>query len=489
MSNPLKAFLTIALALLFGGGIAYRASQNRNVDAHNSATSSQIVPVNEPTIGVRVKVNGLRNRQKPGLQRTDPGIEAALAKIRAALEAPGRVELYPQPEMKKAIRELREGYREAIPILREALHGADLEARRRAAGGLAFLSIAAADAVPDLIEMLRDSTTMQDAIQAAAALQSIGVKAEAIPDLVNALDGNQHAREGVGAHFPAFLKEAAQKGADGGLLDSAVAKLTDDNDDSRLSGLSSIAGLGPVAIGAIPALKEFITQPNREDLKVFAEKLLGDLDTDSGREHDDPAWQQAQAEQAERARVFSEKARVGQATVPELITALRELPEAIPAAAQALGAIGYEEMSRRSHDNPRSNQEFVDATIMLTQIAASNQPLESRRAASEAFRELQPMQEKLLYTVDETSPAFAVISNALPSLSGLARVQVESRFNMMFEATRLMWTAQERSGEITDYQGSFLENYARELKKIDMRTYREFVAAMRKSDPKFQQQP
>jgi len=65
----------------------------------------------------------------------------------------------PQPEMKKAILELREKYREAIPILREALHGPDWEARRRAAGGLAFLSIAGSNAVPDLIEMLRDSPT------------------------------------------------------------------------------------------------------------------------------------------------------------------------------------------------------------------------------------------------------------------------------------------------------------------------------------------
>jgi len=89
------------------------------------------------------------------------------------------------------------------------------------------------------------------------------VKEDAIPDLVNALEGNQQAREGVGAHFPSFLKEASQKAidaADGGLLDSAVAKLTTDNDATRLSGLLSIDRLGPVAIGAIPALKEFVSQ-------------------------------------------------------------------------------------------------------------------------------------------------------------------------------------------------------------------------------------
>ena len=34
-------------------------------------------------------------------------------------------------------------------------------------------------------------------------------------------------------------------------------------DATRLSGLLSIERLGPVAIGAIPALKEFASQPNR----------------------------------------------------------------------------------------------------------------------------------------------------------------------------------------------------------------------------------
>jgi len=45
---------------------------------------------------------------------------------------------------------------------------------------------------------------------------------------------------------------------------------------------------------------------------------LGEIDPNFGRERDDPALQEAQAE---RARVFSEKARTGQATVQELITA------------------------------------------------------------------------------------------------------------------------------------------------------------------------
>jgi HEAT repeat protein len=391
--------------------------------------------------------------------------------------------------MKKAISELHEHYREAIPLLRDALHHPDWEVRRRAAGGLGFLSIAASEAVPDLIEMLRNAPTMQDAVQAGAALQSIGVQADAIPELVNALDQNHLAREGVDAHFPGLVEKASQRAkdaADGGLLNRAIANLNAESDNTRLNALSDIGGLGPVAIDAIPALKDFISQSNREDLKMYAEKLLNEIDPNYRRERDDPAFQQAQAE---RVRVFTEKARAGQATVQELISALRELPPAIPVAAQALGAIGYEELSRRVHESPQSSQEFMDATIMLTQIAASNQPLEARLAASEAFRQLQPMREKLLYTVEEAAPAFAVITNALPSLPGAAREQIGSRLGNMLDQARLMWTAQQRSGDITDYQGSFLETYARELAKLDQRTYDQFVGAMRKTDPKFLQQP
>jgi hypothetical protein len=213
---------------------------------------------------------------------------------------------------------------------------------------------------------------------------------------------------------------------------------------TRLNGLSDIGGLGPVAIDAIPALKDFISQSNREDLKMYAEKLLNEIDPNYRRERDDPAFQQAQAE---RVRVFTEKARAGQATVQELISALRELPPAIPVAAQALGAIGYDELSRRAHESPQSSQEFMDATIMLTQIAASNQPLEARLAASEAFRQLQPMREKLLYTVEEAAPAFAVITNALPSLPGAAREQIGSRLGNLLDQARLMWTVQQRSAD------------------------------------------
>jgi hypothetical protein len=99
------------------------------------------------------------------------------------------------------------------------------------------------------------------------------------------------------------------------------------------------------------------------------------------------------------------------------------------------------------------------------------------------------MQGKLLYTVEEAAPAFAVVTNALPRLRGAAREQIESRLGNLVDSARLMWSAHQRTGEVTDYQSSFLKTYARELANLDQRTYEEFVAAMRQADPSFLQQP
>jgi RNA polymerase sigma factor (sigma-70 family) len=490
MTAKFKILLAVAAAILLGSGIVYRVNRSRDTGEKASSSPSLATnPVNASPPKLKTKLNPMRSRQQPALEATDPAVAAALAKIRAVLEAPGRVILYPQPEMKKAVLELHAHYKEAIPILREGLRHPDWEVRRRAAGGLAYLSIAAPDAVPDLIEMLREAPTLQDAIAAAGALQSIGVKADIVPSLVDALAANQQTQSGLEAHFPELVREASQKGlesADGASLDNAIAGLTAENDDARLRALMKIVGLGPAAIDAIPALKEFITQPNREDLKMYAENLLAEIDPNFARERDDPDLQQAQAE---RARAFSEKARAGHATVQELIAALREFPQTIPVTAQALGKIGFEEMSRRAHESPQAQQEFMDVNIMLTQIAAGNLPLEARLAASDAFRELQPMREKLLYSVEETAPAFRVITNALPQLSGAAREQIQSRFGNMINQAQLMWTMKQRSGGLTDYQGSHLETFARELAKTDRKIHDDFVAAMRKADPKFLQGP
>src|SRR5207244_2270746 len=101
--------------------------------------------------------------------------------------------------------------------------------------------------------------------------------------------GNEQAGSTVEAHFPHFIAESSQRGIDsidGRLLDNAVANLTRDNDDTRLKGLLSIAELGPVSIDAIPALSDFISQTNREDLKVYAEKLLSEIDPNFVRERE-----------------------------------------------------------------------------------------------------------------------------------------------------------------------------------------------------------
>lgn len=420
--------------------------------------------------------------------RADQKVAAALTRIRDILAAPGHVISWPQPEMKSAIRELGQQYRQATPILREALHSPDWEIRRRAAEGLAFMGIAAPEAIPELIEMLRSSSTITDTIVTAEALASIGVRGENLQDLTNALAITEQIRGTVESHLPNFLNKVSQRGMDGvddRLLNSAIANLTTEGDDARLSGLLSIAGIGPVSIDAVPALYDFISQTNREDLKLYAEKLLKEIDPNFG-EREDPAFQDAQAK---RARAFSERARAGEATVREMITALRELPGAIPDTALALGAIGYEEMSRRTKETPQGQQEFMDSIIMLSQIVNGKYPLDARVAAAKAFRQLQPMQVNPLYTMEEAEPAFTVITNALSGLSEDTRPQVEASFQRMVAQEKMHWSILHGSGDMTDYSGSALEEFARGLASVSQGTYRDFVAAMRTTDPRFLQRP
>jgi hypothetical protein len=391
--------------------------------------------------------------------------------------------------MKSAIRELGQQYRQATPILRRALHASDWEIRRRAAEALAFMGIAAQEAVPELIEMLRASPTSADAFVTVEAIASIGVRGESLQDLTNALASSEQIRGVAESHFPNFMNTVVQRGMDGEedrLLNNAIANLTAEGDDARLSGLLSIAGIGPVAIDAVPALNDFINQTNREDLKLYAENLLKEIDPNFGRERDDPAFKDAQAT---RARAFSERARAGEATVREMLTALRELPGAIPETAQALGAIGYEEMSRRTKETPQGQQELMDSIIMLSQIVNGKYPLDARVAAAKAFRQLQPMQVSPLYTTEEAQPAFTVITNALSNLSEEARPQIESSFQSMVAREKMNWTLLHGSGDMTDYSGVALEEFARGLANVSQGTYRDFVAAMRRTDPRFLQRP
>jgi RNA polymerase sigma factor (sigma-70 family) len=488
MTTQFKTIVAVTAILLFIGSAAYRFSRsNHETKSINSSVSTPVILVRQPTADVENSPRtDVQFAQKPA---ADQAIAGALAKIRAVLAAPGHVIFWPQPEMKSAIRELGQQYRQATPVLRQALHDPNWEIRRRAAEGLAFMGIAAPDAIPELIEMLRSSSTILDANLTAEALASIGVRGESLQDLTNALASNEELRGIVESRFPNFVNKVSQRGIDGvddRLLNSAIANLTADGDDAHLSGLLSIANIGPVSIDAVPALNDFINQTNREDLKSYAEKLLKEIDPNFGHEREDPAFQEAQAA---RARAFSERARAGEATVRELITALRELPKAIPETAQALGAIGYDEMNRRTKETPQGQQELMDSIIMLSQIVNGKYPLDARVAAAKAFRQLQPMQVSPLYTTEEAQPAFTVITNAISNLSEEARPQIEASFQKMVAREKMNWTLLHGSGDMTDYSGMGLEEFARGLANVSQETYRDFVAAMQTTDPRFLQRP
>lgn len=486
MSLKTKIIVAVTAACLIGV-IAY----NHQRSGLQETVASLSTPQDGPFRSAQISSHRVASETSAPSTPADHGSLTAdgAAAIRAVLQAPGRVANYPQPEMKRAILSFGARYLEALPILRQALQDPDWEVRLRATGGLAYLSVAASEAVPDLIALMGQARNNGDAMLIGTALAAIGVKPDAMPGLANALDGNRVAREMVDQLFPFLVQpdsQEAQEAAQGGSLEKALAGLAAADENEQVVALVRLASLGPAATAAIPALKEFLQQTHREDLKGSAEKLLTEIDAGFRNDQQDPENQRIQSE---RAREMAERFRTGQATVREMITALRELPEAIPAAAQALTAIGFEEMSRRGRENEEARQELSEATFMLIQIVFGNQPLAARAAAAEAYGSLQPMMPKLIYTKDELAPAFATVTEARKRLSEVPSHQVEALYGNLVEEARLQWQTHQRAGEVTDYVGSTVERFARELGTLDERTHTEFVAAMRKANPKFPEHP
>jgi len=91
--------------------------------------------------------------------------------------------------------------------------------------------------------------------------------------------------------------------------------------------------------------------------------------------------------------------------------------------------------------------------------------------------------------LEETEPAFSVITNALSQLSEEARAQVEASFQRMVAREKMNWTILHGSGDMTDYSGSALKEFTRGLANVSQGTYHDFVAAMRTTDPRFLQRP
>jgi len=431
------------------------------------------------------------------------------------------------PEIQLAMLDLGAQREKALPILREALNDRDWEVRRRAAATLGAFSWRGPNLanalIPEIIQMLRDSGTGADAMISDAALQTAGIQPDSIPALLTILRENpvacslaassifnlvksdpEAARKVVEQVKPLMkdsdpmIQEAARElsvkltalAPDDRLIIPLLDQLKTGDDAVKTEVLNQLATI-PLGfpVRASSALREFLKQPNREDLKENADEILRGHDPSYSKELEDPGLKQIQAAEE---LAFLDKARRGQATVHELAAALRLYPSAIPEVASALKAIGYDEMRRRSNESVQEMQDFSSVIMMLPLIIYGggrhgNEPFETRLAASEALRELQPTRERLLYTVQEVAPAFDTIYNALPRLPEEKRMNVEVPFRLMVDFEQARWIRSKRSGEITDYPGGALQTFARQLETADRTTFDDFVAAMRKVDPNFLQ--
>ncbi len=445
--------------------------------------------------------------------------DAALSRLRAALTSPGILRSM-SPEVQSAMLDLGAQREKALPILREALNDRTWEVRRRAAFTLGAFSLRGPNLanalIPEIIQMLHDSGTDVDAMASDAALQVAGIQTDSIPALLTILRENPIACSLAGNSIFNLVKsdpEAARKvveqlkplkdsdpmiqetareltvklstlAPDEKLIIPLIDQLKTGDDAVKTEALHLLETISlDFPVRASLALKEFLKQPNREDLKENADQILMGHDPSYSKEREDPGLKQIEASEE---LAFLDKARRGQATVHELAAALRLYPSAIPETANALKAIGYDEMRRRSNESIQETQDFSSVIMMLPLIIYGhrNEPFETRLAASDALRELQPARERLLYTVQEVAPAFDTIHDALPRLPEEKRVKLEAFFRLMVD---LAQTRCERSGEITDYFGGDLRTFARQIETADRTTFDDFVAAMRKVDPNFLQ--
>ena len=225
-----------------------------------------------------------------------------------------------------------------VRSLSNILGDADADVRWAAVGALSRIGPAAADAVPALIEALRDTTEVIGKA-AAEALGRIGPAAvDGVPALIAALsDDNEAIRvAAVGA-----LGRIGPAAADA--VPALIEALSDDNDAIRVAAAKALSRIGLAAGDAVPALIEALRDAHAGVRKAAAEALgwIGPAAGDAV-----PALIEALRDANAGVHVAAAKAlsRIGPAAadvIPALIEALRDANAGVRwSATWALSRIG-----------------------------------------------------------------------------------------------------------------------------------------------------
>ena len=517
ISTKLKSTLAILAVLALTSGVAViwpRATPNRD------GRAAHTFPVKgKAAMHRRLPLQGVASRTS-AVEAMDPGVAAALRKVREALVASGETRLYPQTAMEDALAALGKERKAALPLLREALHDAEGRVRQRAMGGLWLLRNEAAEARPDLMDVIRDGPR-DDAEMAVRALGFIGPSAEMAPALIQALKADPSLRSQifpiltmVNYTDPSKVNEVADyirpllKEADPGLrLEAAYAfaalkrqeagtevlpiaiqtvKSNANDTDVRMAlsvlgniysdGKSSVPvfvsnSLSAACKDAIPALIDIANNNKREDIRFKALWLLDGLQP--GLRPANPPMDTALKEQ-EQVAAFEASARSGQVSVPELIGALNQYPKSVPTIAGALAALGpnAHEALPALRDELIALEPKPDATMRDRRLAAL-----ARNVVADAIQAIAPDQPKPRFTQKDAD--------------GIMRIIDEYR-------QQADLTQGQRIGEAlvsacpVPFEGltpDQLRGLLRSLKGIDGTLYNAVTAQVGKSDPHFSTKP
>jgi RNA polymerase sigma factor (sigma-70 family) len=445
--------VTAATAVLLLAGISL-VKVNRTPPGQDAAPESAKLGTESGTRRfLRGQWFGRNSRQNVAESSSphDAPLGPVLERLQRALNDPKPTRRFPDEAIGKILASMGDRRSAAMPILLEALrNGSDL-IRNRAADALGQIGPEARDAVPLLMQQLRDSKSPGLFM---LALEKVAPSPDLVPELVATMRENAASRLTLAnslsspiwgdtrsvsdavrpllqdhdpstRQFAAYTLAALQRDQAGedvrkitfeglrsldidlqGLALSALHNLGSDPKDPE--GRVTQERLGPSAVEAIPALIEIANQSARKDLQHTALLLLDALDPALRPEN--PGMERVLRSRVEAAG-FEAHARAGQMSVPELVDGIHQYPDAIGGIAEVLAGLGPEAVRALPALHGALNALANGSDDSLADVARRSRDL---NRVVDAIRRIAPDQPTPLFKESEVHAVLEVLDELEP---------------------------------------------------------------------------
>lgn len=448
---------------------------------------------------------------------TDSRLAAALLRVQRVLEDRKPTRRYPNPDMEQALAALGRRRAEALPLLIAALGNPEERIRDRACDGLRQLGPEAKDAIPELLQQLRDGNSSASLI--VLALENIGPTPEMVPDLVDALKQIPAARLSIANSLSSSLwgEPAATANAlkplladsDPGVrqmagysiamllrsrsgdevLQVAVEGLKSSDDDARGLALSALRNLGsdPAdpsgrvtrerlgagATAAVPALIALANEGGNQDRQQQALMLLDAIDP--GLRPGNPEMHRI-LESRERDAAFAAAAREGRLSLPELVEGIQKNPDALPATASALAAMGPDAEAAR----PALVQALVALASKPVAVGDMTRVAQSRDALVAALQKIAPNEPRAWFTEHDLGTVLAALDDPEIRADGNRRQRLAAAFGSVPGLV---------DGQPFQMNPDQMHRFMDALKEADPGIHAAVLSKVRDLDPRFGETP